>query len=177
MTKLKEISVSFSGHRDLTPSEPDLFSGLQVNGVNMMKDEFVEQLRNNLSFNLVELYNQGYRYFLNGMACGFDLLAAEEVVKLKKLHTDIKLVAVIPFEAQDYKYPAAERTLYKEILGIVAEKIIVSESYRPDCYHKRNDYLVANSSVLISFYNGNGKGTAYTVKQALKNGLRVINLV
>ena len=45
-------------------------------------------------------YANGVRNFNCGMALGFDLIAAEAVLKVKTQHPDIALTAVVPFRGQ-----------------------------------------------------------------------------
>ena len=74
MNEKKNISVSFTGHRNYDRSADD-------------------KLREIIS----SLYERGYRRFLTGMAWGFDLAAAEVVISLKNSLPDIELIAVEPY--------------------------------------------------------------------------------
>ena len=89
-------SVAFTGHR----SERIL----QVGMLHLYLD-IVSQVR--------RLYRLGYRYFLSGMAEGFDLLAAQAVTALKAEYTDIRLIAVVPFQPAVKQIPAGEQVLIR----------------------------------------------------------------
>lgn len=58
-----------------------------------------------------------------------------------------------------------------------ADKIIyTSNEYTRGCMHKRNRYLIDNSSLCICFLTKNKGGTFYTVNYAKKQSLKVINI-
>lgn len=166
----KTISVAFSGHRQLAAGDDDLFAP------RLTAAEYREHLRRNLVETIVDLIEQGYCNFLCGMAVGFDLLAGEAVAALKTEHPQVRLIAVIPFPGQADRFGQEDRQTYERVLAAADHSLYTSEAYGFDCYHRRNDYLVDNSSVLVCFYNGSKGGTAYTVKRAIKSGLRVVNL-
>ena len=56
------------------------------------------------------------------------------------------------------------------------EKIILQEKYDKYCMLKRNDFMVKNSSVLVSYLRKETGGTAYTVKKANEHNLKIINI-
>ena len=74
----KTQSVAFTGHRSIAP-------------------EKVPELRRQVRGKIRMLYMLGFRNFVSGMAMGFDMLAAEEVIKLKEELSELKLIAVIPY--------------------------------------------------------------------------------
>ncbi len=94
-------------------------------------------------------------------------------------HTDpvnINLVAVVPFEKQTSKWKARDREKYFNILSKCDEVIILSTHYQSGCYHKRNRYMVDNSSKLICCYNGSSGGTRYTIEYAESKSIPIINI-
>lgn len=124
-----------------------------------------------------KLAEEGFTDFLCGMAEGFDLLAGGAVLSLRPEFPQLRLIAVIPFPGQAAGFGAEVRETYGRVLAGADERVTVCPAYSADCFHRRNDYLVGNSSVLVCYYNGSKGGTQYTVKQALRNGLRVINII
>ncbi len=123
-----------------------------------------------------ELYAEGFRVFISGMAAGFDLAAAEAVLALRDSCPAIRLVCAVPFEGQERRYPAGEKERYRRVLERADERVVVCGGYRPDCYARRNDYLVDHASVLVSWYDGSAGGTRYTVRRAARRGLRILPL-
>ena len=51
-----------------------------------VNDEKYIKFENNLVEGILELINEGCRVFYTGMAMGFDIIAAETVILLKKSH-------------------------------------------------------------------------------------------
>ena len=132
-----------------------------------------------LDLTVEQLSRQGFDTFLSGMALGFDMAAAESVMRMRSLLTDreIRLIAVVPFKGQEARFPAAERARYRRILDAADEVLILSERYVPECYSRRNDWLVDNSSAVVAWYDGSPKGgTHYTLSRAHRLARRIINL-
>lgn len=136
-----------------------------------------DAIRQKLEAAIRQLTAEGYTSFLCGMAEGFDLLAGDAVLSLRREFPRIRLTAVVPFAGQATGFSADVREAYERVMAGADEIFTVCPHYSTDCFHRRNDYMVGHSSVLVCCYNGSAGGTQYTVKRALKNGLRVINLL
>ena len=148
------MRVAFTGHRDAAAVDKD-----------------------RLAFVVKQLYTEGYRTFMSGMAEGFDLMAAQAVLQLKDEFADIKLLCIIPFEGHISKISPKNRPLYNAICASADEVITISESYHEKAYYERNDYLVDNADAMICYYSGKRRsGTGYTVTAALKKRIRTINI-
>ena len=109
------------------------------------------------------LDNEVYTFY-NGMALGFDMLAAEILLSFKKNYPQIKLIACIPCPDQDKYYSLTDKKRYSEILKKADEKIILCDRYTSYCMHKRNRYMCDNAGYLIAYCNKDTGGTAYTVE-------------
>lgn len=173
MEKKREISVAFTGHREISEPPKDLFSAQRPA---TSPSQYKEAVRGKTAVLLEELYKAGYRRFYNGMAVGFDLLAAEAVVELRRKYADVELIAAVPYPGQSENFGYTDRITYNLLLGEADSVVEVSPSYSAKCFHLRNDYMVERSSLLVAFYNGTKGGTQYTVKKALSEGLEVLNL-
>lgn len=123
------------------------------------------------------LYVQGYRTFLCGMALGFDMLAAEEVLTLKSALPDIRLVAVVPYRGQSERWSPCEQQRYERLLAMADDVKVLSERYYDGCMLRRNDYMISHADRIIAYFDGKPKGgTFYTVRNAIRHGLTVTNL-
>lgn len=125
---------------------------------------------------LEELYAEGFRSFLSGMAAGFDLAAAEAVATLRARHDDVRLIAVVPFRGQERRFGDADRARYATLLEAADRVEFLSEHFHAGCYLLRNNWLVAHAAVVVAWYDGTEGGTRYTVRRALCLGRRVIHL-
>lgn len=165
IARLQEInrarSVAFSGHRSFKIAE-----GMCS----------FEQTTARLCDELRALLNQGYNTFYTGMSEGFDLVAAECVMRLKSEFSDVRLVAVIPFASQSRRYTGCVAQSYSDVLAAADQRVILSGEYHAGCFHERNNYMIDNSSVLVCFYNGAAGGTKYTVERARRTGCEIINI-
>lgn len=98
---IREKTVCFTGHR----SEK------------LPGGDALERLRKRLALEIERALHDGYDTFLFGGAYGFDLMAAEEVLK-KKVLIDlqnpryIRLIAVIPFEEQAVRFSVSDHERY-----------------------------------------------------------------
>lgn len=144
-------SCAFSGHREL----PENFDGQEL-----------ERL-------LETLAGAGVKTFFFGGAVGFDLVAANYVLRLKEKFPEIVLVACIPCDGQEKYYSAEEREQYVRALAQSDEVVILSDHYYRGCMLRRNDYMAERADALIAFCRKSTGGTAYTVRAFKKRGKSV----
>ena len=152
-----EKTCCFTGHRSIPAAEH-------------------ENLCKKLENAVETLIKKGYRYFGSGGALGFDTVAAQTVLKLKEKYPSVKLILVLPCKNQPQRWSEQDKRDYEEIKRKADKCTYVSESYQIGFMHKRNRFLVDNSSACICYLSQNSGGTAYTVKYAKSKGLKIINL-
>ncbi len=116
---------------------------------------------------------EGKNIFLCGMAMGFDLIAADVVLSLKKDFPGIRLIACVPCPFQQKNFPAEERKKYERILPLCDEVKRLSKTYFKGCMLARDRFMVDNSSVLIAYGRKNEGGTFYTLNYALSKRKRI----
>lgn len=122
------------------------------------------------------LYQKGVRYFGAGGALGFDTLAAQTVIRLRKKCPGMKLILVLPCQTQTRGWKPEDVAEYERIKVQANKVIYTSQQYTPGCMHKRNRHLVDNSGVCICYLTRDSGGTAYTVRYAEEQGLEIINV-
>lgn len=111
-----------------------------------------------------------------GMAVGFDLTAAELSITLRNELKGLKVIAIIPFEGMQRRFSASQKSTFERIKAEADEVIILATNYSPSVYATRNNYLVDNSSAVITYFTGEKGGTAYTVRRAVKSLSRITNI-
>lgn len=146
----------FTGHRDFYDDTKELFKILDVLLDNMI--------------------TQGYTVFRAGGALGFDMLAAESILKKKENGRQIRLELLLPCPDQAEHWSAANKARYKRILLLADSKEYIADRYTPYCMHMRNRRLVDGSSLCIAYCKRQSGGTAYTCRYATEKGLKIINL-
>ena len=136
------------------------------------------ELQSNLEKAIISLIERGVVFFGSGGALGFDQLAAETVLRLKKEYPHIRLVMVLPCppEQQSLKWNTEQKKRYFKILEQADKVRILSPQYTSSCMLDRNRHLVNNSAYLICYLRENYGGTFYTVKYAEYQGLNIIRL-
>ena len=107
---------------------------------------------------------------LSGFAIGYDQIAAYICHKLQ-----IPFKAIIPFPNQELKWPEQAQKTYHKLLNLASEKIIVSPG--PYSAHKlqiRNQYLVDNCDILITYFEGTDGGTKNCLEYAKSKNKEII---
>ena len=153
----REQTCCFTGHRTIPKTEYPVVA-------------------QKLQWEIIHLIGKGVRYFQAGGALGFDTMAAQTILRLKKFFPSIQLILVLPCKTQQRYWTSNDSSLYQQILRNCDDYIFISEEYTKDCMYKRNRYLVDHSKYCICYQTKYHGGTAYTVNYAKKQHLLITNL-
>lgn len=162
VTMIKEKTVCFTGHR------PEKLPCYETSN-----KAFLNMIRSMIHYHTYLAAQEGYLYFISGVARGVDLWAAAAVLELKEKFPDIKLICAKPFPEHGESFKSEELLMYNNIIEQADEVICVSDSYFSGCYRKRNRYMVDNSSYIIGVVDELKSGTGQTIAYARKKGLRM----
>ncbi len=154
---MREKTVCFTGHRDIPPEQ---------------KEEITRRIKETL----IQLINRGYMYFGAGGALGFDMMAEQAVLSLKKEYPQIKLILVLPCKSQANAWSAEDKETYQDIIRKADKVVYTSHEYFSGCMQRRNRHLVDNSSICVCYLTKDTGGSAYTVRYAISKGLRIENV-
>lgn len=154
---MRAQTCCFTGHRDISTE---------------VKPYIAKQLERILR----NLIGEGIRYFGSGGARGFDLMAADIVLHLKKEFPHIRLIMVLPCRDQTRGWRGEDLRHYERVLSQADKVVYVQEKYTPGCMQKRNRHLVDNSSVCVAYCTRRYGGTAYTVEYADRKNVKVIGV-
>ena len=158
MTYERETAVCFTGHRHLPPR-----------GERAIRDRTEDAMR--------ELIRRGFDTFLVGGALGFDTLAQLTAIRLRAELPYLRVLMVIPCEGQDARWSEKDRSMYRNLLRLADERIVLRGAYTPSCMHERNRYMIDHSAACIACWDGRtGGGTAATVRYAAARGVPVRNV-
>lgn len=152
---MKNKTCCFTGHREISEKE-------------------LVEVRAKTKEEITALIESGVICFVAGGATGFDTLAAEIVLEVKKLYPHVKLILVLPCANQDRGWGEEDRAKYNYIKSKADEVKILSQNYYRGCMHVRNRHMVDNSGYCICYQRKPTGGTAYTVNYAIKNNLHMI---
>lgn len=160
---IKSQTVCFTGHR--SQKLPWRFNE---------EDERCKTMKATLRTEIEKAIKGGYKTFICGMALGFDMICAEEVLDFKEKYPDIKLIGALPCKTQDIKWQENDRKHYQNLLNRLDDiRCIYDEYIGAECMLERNRYMVDNSSLMIALFNGLSGGTKSTINYAQKQGLEV----
>lgn len=159
MQEKKEKTCCFTGHRSIPREE-------------------ISPLQEALKAQISAMAEKGITTFYCGGALGFDTLAAEAVLQVKKEHPAIRLHLALPCPEQADQWQAEDMARYEKIKRRADEIVIVSPRYAYGCMQKRNRYMVDRSCVCIAYLLPQQErgGTKYTVAYCGKKHIPVINL-
>ena len=153
---MKEKTACFTGHRKI-PQE--------------QYGDIAQRVKKAIVYSI----ENGYCFFGAGGALGFDTLAAQTVLGLKKQYPQIKLILVLPCRNQTKGWRTEDIREYERIKSLADKVVYTSDEYYNGCMLKRNRHLIDNSSLCICYLTEPHGGTAYTVRYAKENGLKIIN--
>ena len=148
----------FTGHRNIRKADEE-----------SVKEKIREQV-------LIQLEN-GVSTFMVGGAMGFDMLAAEVLLDLReKEGKELRIISALPFLQWRERWPEEETEREDRILEKSDEILISSDAYNRKSYLDRDRMMVDRSAVCIAYCSRKTGGTAYTVRYALRQGVKVRNL-
>lgn len=147
----------FTGHRKIDGSK---------------KNELLKKLEDTVT----AMIEDGVTVFITGGALGFDTLAAQTVLKLRKTYS-ITLCLYIPSINQTEGWGYEDVIEYNRILKEADEVFYVSrERGTPALMKKRNRAMVEAGDRCVCYMNNPVSGTGHTVRLAKEKGIEVINL-
>jgi len=127
-----------------------------VTGHRNIPVEQIEHVEAELRGLIHRAIDAGYGTFLSGFAEGADLLFARLVLELQD-EFPVRLEAAIPYAGR-LKCPDPE---FQSLLARCSAVNVISEQYSPDCFFKRNCYLVDRADAVIAVYDGRQRGGTY----------------
>lgn len=158
-------------------SETCCFSGYRIEKMPFRADDLsaVQTLAAALDRAVYHAAARGYTRFLSGMSTGFDLWAAEAVLRARA-QLPVQLLCAVPFDRQADSYPPDWKRRFNHCLLAADRVYALSRQYYAGCYAARNRFMVDASSLLICYFDGQSGGTAQTVHMAGQSGLEIVNL-
>lgn len=130
------------------------------------------QQKERLQREILRAIQEDFRHFLSGMALGTDIWAAEAVLRLRTFYP-VTLECVLPCREQAGRWNQAAQRRYLDILRRCDQVTLLQVTYTPDCFQRRNQYLVEHSSLVIAVWNSRSSGTGNTVSYAGARGRQI----
>lgn len=154
----------------------DTFTACCFTGHRNLPESSIPILRKRLQFCIENYIRDGGRYFACGGAFGFDLLAAEEVLKAKQKYPQVQMILLLPYPGYTKYWKQEDQERFATVWPHCTYKYI-ADSYHKGVYFERDRKLVEGSDTCICYLTQtDSSGTGYTVEQAKKDSLWICNL-
>ena len=158
MADLRQRTCCFTGHRVIP--EKDL------PGILKRTEQAVRQL-----------IERGVVFFGVGGAIGYDTEAAKLLFRLRATdYPQIKVILVYPFEGFTSRWSDEQRAEYARLLPQYDKAVCVAQRTSREAYLERDRHLVSESTYCIAYCTRDSGGTAYTLRYAQQEGLKIYNV-
>lgn len=138
------------------------------------KDEIMKKLSENIERLIIEY---DVRSFISGGALGFDTIAAEAVIEMKKKYPHIRLLLYLPCYGQSKMWSYNQKYKHRLLKSYADEVLYVTEDeYTEQCMMLRNLRMIKDSFFCIAFCLKNASGTGMTLRNAREVGIRIIDI-
>lgn len=125
---------------------------------------------------LAEMRDRGYRIeeAISGMAQGWDQAFASAALSL-----GIPLVAALPFDGQDQKWPEDARAIYRDMLGrATLVEVVCPGDHANWKFIRRDEWMADRADVVVALWDGEKQGGTWkTVRHATHGGKNVLNVM
>ena len=122
------------------------------------------------------LIEHGIVFFGVGGAIGYDTEAAKLLFRLRTTdYPQIKVILVYPFEGFTSRWNDGQRAEYARLLPQYDKAVCVAQRASREAYLERDRHLVDGSAYCIAYCTRNRGGTAYTLRYAQQEGLKIFN--
>lgn len=125
------------------------------------------QVKEKLSAVIASLIEEGATVFYLGGYGEFDSMAAHIVRDIKKIHPDVQAFLVIPYMDRDYDKNLYDGSVYPPI----------ENAPRRFAISKRNEWMVEQSDVVVSYVTHDWGGANTTLEYAKRKRKRIISVV
>ena len=155
---MRQKTCCFTGHRDLPQKQ-------------------LSAIRRQTAVAISKLITEcGVRYFGVGGAIGYDTLAAEVLIELKRRFPHIRVILVYPFEGFTSRWSAEQKAAFAKLLPLYDKRVCVAKTASKESYLMRDRHLVDGSAYCIAYCTRETGGTAYTLKYAKEQGIHIRNI-
>ena len=153
--ELRDHTCCFTGHRPEKLTKPE--------------NEIITRLKEEIS----RAINDGFTFFISGMARGVDIWAAEIVLKMRDIGSPVHLICACPFDGFERSWDEKWRKRYAEVIMKADRVEYICPGYNRGCFQIRNKWMVDRSARVIAVFNGEKGGTKNTIEYAERTGVKV----
>lgn len=126
----------------------------------------VSDVRARLEQEIRKAIADGYDTFISGMSPGVDTWAAEEVLKIRKENSTVRLLCYVPYKGVEKDWTPDAQAEFREILDRADEITYICSKHESWCFKATDTWMVEASSRVIAVFNGTSGGTEFTIRYA-----------
>lgn len=147
-------------------------------GHRILPQPIITELAGKLHTTLPRIIEKGFDTFLSGGALGFDLLAAETVLRLRNRYPRLRLIFALPCLDHAAKWRQEDQYRFKTLLEQAGESVCLYAYYHQNCMKERNRFMAQHAGCCVSaLRNRRQSGTAQAVRFAVEEDIPVHNLL
>ena len=122
------------------------------------------------------LIEHGIVFFGVGGAIGYDTEVAKLLFRFRVTdYPQIKVILVYPFEGFTSRWSDVQQAEYVRLLQQYDKAVCVAQRASIEAYLTRDRHLVDGSAYCIAYCTRDSGGTAYTLRYARQEGLKIVN--
>ncbi len=122
--------------------------------------------------------DEGYTHFITHMKNGFDRLATQALIEIKKTQPEITIECVISCKSHNIKWNDEDTSENEHLIKQCDIITMLSKKQTTECILEHDKYMIDKSSLVIMAFNGQEKGEiAQIVNYAKSNGVKIVNTV
>lgn len=128
----------------------------------------------NLEKTITRLISMGVTDFISGGEPGFDMMAAEKVLKKKAEGYPVRLIFVFTCKGHDNRWSKKQRDYCHPIFDSADEIVYASEESTLNCATLQSQLMLRRSSYCVCALMRKNTGMSGIVRSALQSGLKIL---
>ena len=118
----------------------------------------------------------GFQTYISGVARGVDLWAAEIVLAFRAEGVSIRLICASPYKGFESRWSREWQERYRRVMERADLVRFICPGYSPDCFQRRNEWMVDHSARVIAIYNEGPGGTRNTLEYAKTQRVSIMQI-
>lgn len=132
-----------------------------------------ENIDNDIYYTVSMLVEKGVKTFLVGEQGEFDRKCSSAVQKIKKNHSDVKLILVCPYFSNKINF---DSQYYKEMFDDIIIPDEIADVHYKAAIGARNRWMIDHSDYIVSYIRRNYGGAYTALKYAEKKSKLIIHI-
>ena len=136
------------------------------------EDEVIKSLKKEIRTAIAD----GFQTYISGVARGVDLWAAEIVLAFRAEGVSIRLICASPYKGFESRWSREWQERYRRVMERADLVRFICPGYSPDCFQRRNEWMVDHSARVIAIYNEGPGGTRNTLEYAKTQRVSIMQI-